>query len=75
MQVFVKNLVGRSITVDIEPTDTIRQLKDKIEQKEAIPHGDQRLVFAGKGLEDNRSVSDYSIQALSTIVMVLRLRG
>lgn len=75
MQVFVRNLVGRTITVDIAPTDTIRQLKDKIEQKEAIPHGEQRLIFAGKGLEDNRAVSDYNIQANSTVHMVLRLRG
>jgi len=75
MQVFVKNLIGRTITVDLEPTDTVRQLKDKIEQKEAIPHGEQRLIFAGKGLEDNRSISDYNIQSNSTVHMVLRLRG
>lgn len=75
MQVFVKNLIGRTITVDLEPTDTIRQLKEKIEQKEAIPQGEQRLIFSGKGLEDTRSVSDYNIQSNSTIHMVLRLRG
>jgi ubiquitin C len=75
MQVFVKNLIGRTITVDLEPTDTIRQLKDKIEQREAIPHDQQRLIFAGKGLEDNRCVSDYNIQSNSTVHMVLRLRG
>lgn len=75
MQIFVKNLMGKSIAIDIEPTETIRQIKDKIEQQEAIPQGEQRLIFAGKGLQDNHSASDYNIRANSTVHMLLRLRG
>ena len=74
-QIFVKSINGKTRTVDVSANESISSIKQKIQEKEGIDPGEQRLIFGGKNLDDNKTLSDYNINSESTIHLVLRVRG
>eukprot|EP00291_Cryptomonas_curvata_P010522 CAMPEP_0172177238 /NCGR_PEP_ID=MMETSP1050-20130122/15319_1 /TAXON_ID=233186 /ORGANISM="Cryptomonas curvata, Strain CCAP979/52" /LENGTH=77 /DNA_ID=CAMNT_0012849723 /DNA_START=128 /DNA_END=361 /DNA_ORIENTATION=- len=75
MQIKVKTLTGKEIEFDIEPTDTVKRIKERVEEKEGIPPQQQRLIFGGKQMHDDKTASDYNLEGGSTLHLVLALRG
>ena len=74
MQIKIKNLAGKTLTLDIESGDTIENVKKRVEEKEGIPPSQQRLIFCGRAMADAKTVSDYNLQAGNTLHLVLALR-
>lgn len=75
LEVYVKTLTGKTVTLAVTSSNTVAELKEMIQDKEGIPPDQQRFVFAGKQLEDDRMISEYHVRNASTLHLILRLRG
>ena len=75
MQIKVKTLTGKEINIDVDPDTKVERIKDRIEEKEGIPPSQQRLIFSGKQMSDEKTAADYKIEAGSVLHLVLALRG
>jgi len=75
MLIKVKTLTGKEIEIDIEPTDRVERIKERVEEKEGIPPPQQRLIFSGKQMNDEKTAADYKVQGGSVLHLVLALRG
>lgn len=75
MLIKVKTLTGNEIEIDIEPTDRVKRIKERVEEKEGIPPPQQRLIFSGKQMNDDKTAEEYHIQGGSVLHLVLALRG
>ena len=75
MQIFVKTLTGRTITIDVDERERVKDVKVKIQEKDFIPPDEQRLIFAGKQLQDGKTLDVYNIHHGATVHYVTRLKG
>jgi len=75
MLIKIKTLTGKEIEINVEPDDVVKRIKDKVEEKEGIPPAQQRLIFSGKQMNDDKTVESYRIQGGSVLHLVLALRG
>jgi len=75
MLIKVKTLTGKEIEIDIEPLDKVERIKERVEEKEGIPPPQQRLIFSGKQMNDEKTAADYKVQGGSVLHLVLALRG
>lgn len=75
MLIKVKTLTGKEIEIDIEPTDKVERIKERVEEKEGIPPAQQRLIFSGKQMNDDKTAAEYKVTGGSVLHLVLALRG
>merc|ERR1712157_73557 len=75
MQLFVKTLTGKTVSIEVEEGEAIEDVKAKIAEKEGVPPEQQRIIFGGQQLQDGKTIDDYDIEDDCTLHLVLRLRG